>query len=291
MKCQLSNCRKRYMFRNLQQCACSIWHFKSLQISIIIEKEITMRSLLRIAVMFAALALVTGTSQATIISLGTAADFAVLGGSGVSNTGMSTFTGDVGSWPTSAITGVTASMVNGTLYPAADPATELAHTDLIAAFTTAKNAVGGIPGQLGNLGGANLTSGVYTYAAAATWTGAGSTLTLDGLGDSSAQWIFQIGTALTTPADITVALVNGASANNVFWQIGSSFVSGANNTFAGNILAQTSITLGGGTLEGRALAIDGAVTIGTQQSIKAIPEPMTISLLSLGALGLVRRKQ
>ena len=248
-----------------------------------------MKSFFKIAIAFLVVALATiGTSQATTISLGTASDFAVLGGSGVTNTGTSTFIGDVGSWPTSAIVGITAPMVNGTLYMPADPATNLAHTDLIDAFTAAMSVTGGMTGPT-DLGGANLNPGVYTYAAAAPW--AAGTLTLDALGDSNAQWIFQIGSTLITPGGAAVSLINGASANNVFWLVGSSATIGGTNTFAGNILANTSISLGGGTLDGRALAIDGAVTIGAQQIVTSVPEPITICLLAQGALYLMLKKK
>ena len=176
--------------------------------------------------------------------------------------------GNVGSAPTATVTGFPPGVViNGTLFTVADPVTAQAHTDLMTAYTAADTAPGGVVGPA-DLGGATLTPGVYTFASTADWAAdANRTLTLDGGGNANAQWIFQVGSGLTTPADAIVALINGASADHVFWQITSSATLGATNTFAGNILAQTSITLGGGTLNGRALAIDGAVTIGTAEIV------------------------
>jgi hypothetical protein len=184
-------------------------------------------------------------------------------------------------------------MVNGNLYLAGDTATDNAHTDFLAAYAAAMGATtsGVAPADLG---GANLTPGVYTYAGAAPWT-AGN-LTLDALGDSSAEWIFQIGSTLITPGGAMVLLVNGASANNVFWQVGSSATLGGTNTFAGNILANTSISLGGGTLNGRALA-GAAVTISAAETINVpmnVPDPAALSLCLFGigaAVGLIRRKR
>ena len=229
----------------------------------------------KLATICLVVAVVVGTSQATVIDLGTAANFAVLGGSGVTNASVSTFiTGDVGSSPTTAVTGLTPLMVDGILYLTADPATALAHTDLIGAYTAAANALGGVAGPT-DLGGATLTAGVYTYDTIALWTA--GTLTLDGQSNPSSQWIFQIGSSLAVPASAAVSLINGASANNVFWQIGSSLTLAANNDFAGNILANTSITLGGGILDGRALAINGSVSISAAENIGApVPEPATI---------------
>lgn len=255
-----------------------------------------MKSLLKnykkiIAIAFMVVAVVAiGTSQAMQIDLGTAANFAVLGGSAVTNAGSLTFiTGDVGSCPTPSVTGLLPAQVIGMLYLAADPATALAQTDLLAAYTIAASATGGVTGPA-DLGSAILAPGVYTYAAIAPWTA--GTLTLDGQSNSNAQWIFQIGTGLTTPSNAVVSLINGASSNNVFWQIGTSLTLGSANTFAGNILANTSITIGGGTLNGRALAINGAVAISSAEIISVpVPEPATLCLLGLGALSFVKRKR
>jgi hypothetical protein len=223
------------------------------------------------------------------ISLGSAGSFGLLGGSGVTNTGSSVINnGNVGSSPTPAVTGFPPGVVNnGILYTAADPVTAQAHTDLISAYTAAQNALGGTPGPA-DLGGASLNPGIYTYASTAPWTA--GTLTLDAQGDANGQWIFQIGSGLTTPAGATVLLLNGASADHVFWQIGSSATLGAANSFAGNILAQTSITLGGGTLDGRALAIDGLVSITAAETVN-VPEPGTLLLLVSGVVSLFASKR
>jgi hypothetical protein len=176
---------------------------------------------------------------------------------------------------------------NGILFTAADPVTALAHTDLITAYAAAQTAPGGTSGPA-DLGGATLTPGVYTYASTAPWTA--GTLTLNGLGNPNAEWIFQIGSGLTTPAGAMVDLVNGASPDHVFWQIGSSATLGAANTFAGNILAQASVTLGGGTLNGRALAIDGLVSITTAETVNVpIPEPGTFLLGRAGGSACLRK--
>jgi hypothetical protein len=88
------------------------------------------------------------------------------------------------------------------------------------------------------------------------------TLTLDAGGNPNAQFIFQIASGLTTATSSNVVLINGASAANVFWQVGSSATLGTSSTFSGNILAQASISLGtGAALQGRALARTGAVTL------------------------------
>jgi hypothetical protein len=58
------------------------------------------------------------------INLGTADKFAVLAGAGISNTSPQTYIiGDVGSYPTCTVTGLTASQVKGHLYLSCSPVT------------------------------------------------------------------------------------------------------------------------------------------------------------------------
>ena len=104
---------------------------------------------------------------------------------------------------------------------------------------------------------------MYKFAAAALQTG---TLTLDAQGDKSAVFVFQIGSALTVNNG-AVVLIGGAQACNVFWQIGSSATISTYSQLAGTMIAYASITLMTGTrLDGRALALVGAVTMDTNMA-------------------------
>jgi hypothetical protein len=226
-----------------------------------------------------------GTSQAALIPLGTtAANFAVLGGSTVTNTGSSTFIGDVGSSPTPAIVGITAPMVTGILYIAADPATATAQSEVLATYNSLTTLTGAIDLSGQDLGTVSpLTAGVYDFSSSAFLTG---TLTLNGPGD----FVFRIGSTLGTDSGAKVLLTGGADASNVYWQVGSSATLGTGTDFVGNILASANITLDGGTLDGRAMAGTAAVNI-VGAEIVTIPEPATICLLGFGVLSLIRRKK
>jgi hypothetical protein len=191
--------------------------------------------------------------------LGTAASFAVLGGSTVTNTGPTIVTGNLGVSPGIAITGFPPGIVVGGTIHAGDAVGLQAQTDV----TTAYNDLAGqlcntnLTGQ--DLGGLTLTPGVYCFSSSAQLTGI---LTLDGQGDPNAVFVFQIGSTLTTASASSVLLINGASACNVFWQVGSSATLGTGTAFGGNMLALASITLNtSASLFGRALARNGAVTM------------------------------
>jgi hypothetical protein len=199
------------------------------------------------------------------INLGTATDFALLAGSGITNASPATIiTGDVGSSPTPSVTGLLASQVNGTLYLTASPVTAQAQTDLTVGYNQAAGAPCSTDLTGTDLGGLTLVPGVYCFSSSAQLTGR---LTLDAQGNANSQWVFQIGSTLTTATNSSVSLINGAVQCNVFWQVGSSATIQTNTVFVGNILALTSITLDGGTLNGKALALNGAVTISTQETV------------------------
>jgi hypothetical protein len=192
------------------------------------------------------------------VGLGTAAPFAVLAGTpAVTNTGPTTITGDLGISPGSAVTGFPPGTVTGTIH-AADAVAVQAQTDLTAAYTVAA----GLPvtATHGTLGGLTLVGGVYN-AGGVTLDLTG-TLTLDGQDDPSSVWVFQATSDLVTASASSVALINGASPCNVFWQVTSSATLGSGSTMVGTILALTSITMADGVqLNGRALARNGQVTL------------------------------
>ncbi len=202
---------------------------------------------------------------ASSVGLGTASSFGVLAGAGITNTGTTTVNGDVGTFPTTTITGLGTMTINGTNH-AGDAVTQGAKNDLVTAYNTAA-------GQPSNqtisadLGGTTLVSGVYSSATSLGLTG---TLTLDAAGNSNAAFIFKAGSTLTTASGSRVLLINGAQACNVFWQVGSSATLGTTTDFKGNILALTDITLNtNAAVEGRVLARNGEVTLDTNRITRA----------------------
>lgn len=197
------------------------------------------------------------TFAASTINLGTASNFAVLGGSTITNTGSTVVNGDLGLHPGTSVTGFPPGTVNGTQH-ITDSVSALAKADLVTAYnaglsqTTTTNVSG-------DLGGLTLTPGVYTSSSSLDLTG---TLTLDGQGNTSAVFIFQINSALTTASASRVLLTNGAQACNIFWVVGSSATLGTNSNFSGSILAFTSITVTSGVVvNGSVLSRNGAVTL------------------------------
>ena len=206
-----------------------------------------------------------GSVSAAPERLQTADGFAVLAGSTITNSGVSTVDGDVGLHPGTAVTG---------LEPCTGPANCLVHSgtqhvdDEVAAQAQA-DLLAGYDQLVGledtctsievELGGrlTPLTPGVYCSP---TFELTG-TLTLDGAG----EYVFLTGaggSTLTTAAGSQVLLVNGADACDVYWQVASSATLGAASSFAGRVMAQASISFDAAAeLEGSALAMNGAVTL------------------------------
>jgi hypothetical protein len=191
------------------------------------------------------------------VGLGTAASYSVLAGQGVTNTGPTTLSADLGTSPAAAVTGFPPGVVAGATH-AADAVAGQAQSDL----TTAYDDAAGRPSSAAvpaDLVGSTLTPGVYTAAGPLGLTG---TVTLDAQGDPSAVFVIQAPSSLTTGSGSRVSLVDGAQACNVFWQVSSSASLGTGSGFAGTVLALTSVSVGtGATVDGRVLARDGSVTL------------------------------
>ena len=218
--------------------------------------------------------MVAGSAEAaapTPVLLGNAGLFALLAGSGTTNTGVTTIGGDVGSSPNPAQTGFAAcpaadcvalTGANHTDPSPNDAVTQSAKADLITAYNT---AAGQTPTQIPTeLAGNTYTAGVYNSAAGTF--GMTGTLVLDGENNADATFIFQTASTLITAATGNVTFIRGAQACNVFWKVGSAATLGAGSNFSGTILAHDTITLGDGvTVSGRLLAAEqgnaGAVTL------------------------------
>jgi hypothetical protein len=196
----------------------------------------------------------------SIPPIGTACSFGILAGSTVTNSGVATFvTGDIGVWPGSAITGFTPLNYSGAIH-AGDAVAQTAQGDLTVAYNYAAGVAGGAV-LTADIGGQTLAAGVYKTTSAQPSLGITGNLTLTG--NASSVFIFQIVSTLTTAAgNSQVILGPGVQAKNVFWQVGSSATLGSTTLFQGDIMALASISLGtGATLNGRALARNGAVTL------------------------------
>jgi len=190
------------------------------------------------------------------VGLGAASSFGVLAGLSVSNSGATTINADLGIWPGSTLTG--APTVTGTTHLGDVPA-QNAQGALTAAYNDAAGRAAGST-IAGDLGGLTLAPGVRKSTSTLAITSAD--VTLDGGGNSNAVFIFQIASSFTVDVGRQVILVNGAQPSNIFWQVGSSATLNTNCSVSGNILALTTISMGtGATLNGRALARNGGVTL------------------------------
>ncbi|HWN49137.1 MAG TPA: ice-binding family protein, partial [Xanthobacteraceae bacterium] len=226
-------------------------------------------------------AVLTSPSHAQAPPLGTAASFGVLAGTTVTNTGSSVITGNVGVSPGNGSGNPVTGFPPGSVVPpftihAADATAAQAQVDLTTAYLNlaGRNATVDLSGQ--NLGGQTLIAGVYGFSSTAQLTG---TLTLDGRGNPNSVFIINIGSALTTASNSSIVLINGAQGGNVFFRVGSSATLGTTTSFAGDIIALTSITLdhGANIICGDALARNGAVTLDDNHITICTPSAVSAS--------------
>ncbi len=201
---------------------------------------------------------VPGVAQAAIapLDLGVASTYGVLAYSTITNANSGSVTGTAGAdVGIHGATGPTGTLTYaGSLYlsPTSDTA--------LAAATSALSIDRGGTLIGAELAGTTLTPGAYHYASGLGITG---TLTLDAQGDANAVFVIRGGSTLGTAVGSSVALINGAQACNVYWQIGSSATLGANSTMVGHLIAYASIsTETNTTINGQLLATTGAITLG-----------------------------
>lgn len=216
----------------------------------------------------------TAAAAPTPVLLGNAAAYALLGGTGLTNVGVTTIGGDIGSSANPAQTGFTAcpaadcvslTGANHTDPNPNDAATQAAKADLVTAYNV---AAGQTPTQIPTeLAGTTLVAGVYNSAAGDF--GMTGTLVLDGANNADSIFIFQMASTLTTGSTGNVTFIRGAQACNVFWQVGSSATLGAGSNFSGTVMALTNISVGNGaTVQGRLLARNAAVNLDHDTVIK-----------------------
>lgn len=243
-----------------------------------------MKKNIKVSILILTIALTFGLARPTTIlaagpatiNLGSAGDFVILTKSGISTTGSTSITGDIGVSPISAtaITGFgltmdalnafsTSALVSGKVY-AADYTTPTpakmttAVSNMETAYTDAAGRTNPTATELGagNIGGMTLAPGLYKWSTDVTIP---TNVTLSG--SASDIWIFQIAQNLTISSAKQVILSSGAQASNIFWQVAGQTTLGTNSVFYGNILGQTAIILNtGARLNGRALA-QTAVTL------------------------------
>lgn len=246
-----------------------------------------------------------------VVNLGTAANFRVLAKSGISTSGTTLITGDIGVSPIdhTALTGFSQTMdgsnqfstsvyVVGKLY-AADytsptPTTlGTAVSNMAAAYTDATgrpvdntNLTGIAAGQCVagtcDLTGLTLTPGVYTFSGPGNVVISGN-VTLNG--GASDVWIFQIPGTLDISSATKVLLTGGAVSANVFWAVAGATTLETTSTFEGNILEVGSVIAmqNGATLHGRALSQFAVTLIGSTLSGPAASLPLLTPTCTLTA--------
>jgi hypothetical protein len=227
-------------------------------------------------------------AQSVPINLGSATTFAVLAGTSVTSSGSTVLNGDLGVSSSSPVTGFGPGVVNGTVN--ADNALAVqAEAAAAAAYSvlTGETVTQVLTGQ--DLGTRTLLPGVYSFGVgAAQLTG---TLILDAGNNPNARFDFLIGSTLTTATSSQITFINLAQASDVYWQVGTSATLGDGSVFAGNVVANASISLvgTGAIVDGRLLALNGTVSLidNIVTVPTAIPEPATSALIAaVGVLGL-----
>jgi hypothetical protein len=207
------------------------------------------------------------TTTMSNVALGSTSSLAILAGSGITSTGATVITGDMGLSPGSSIGGFPPGILNGVQH-INDGISNQAKLDLTAAYNDlAGRTSTDIVTLSGNIGGLTLTPGLYKSTSSLAVSS--GDVTFDAKGNANAVFIIQIASTLTTTSGRKVILAGGAVASNIFWQVGTSATFGTTSVFKGTVLAMQSITFNtGATLDGRGFARTGAVTMAGNTIVK-----------------------
>jgi len=194
-----------------------------------------------------------------------------------------------------AISGFGTAAVIGSFYNA-DAVTAQAKVDLLTAYNQLISIPATVTTHAPAFGsGETLTKGVYTIAGAGSLAG---NLTLDGLGDTTAVFVFRFGGAYAVGASSTVILVNGARTCNMFWVAEGAISIAASTIFKGTLIANNAAVsmAAGGNLEGRMLSTLGAIDFGSStayipscsstSTITPVVLPIIINLGTAGSFAL-----
>jgi hypothetical protein len=205
--------------------------------------------------------------------LGSASTYGIMATAAITSTGNSIINGDVSLDPGTSMTGFPPGVVNGTIH-INDTQSAQARADLLVAYNDLKNLPPGTTIGAGADLGALYPSGIPpgTYTSGSTML-VSTNLVLDGGGNANAVWVFQIGSSLTTGANVT--LTGLAQAKNVYWVPTLDATIGVGTTFHGTIVSGRDVTaVTGAIINGRILA--GATTAGTialQGAVVTVPAP------------------
>jgi len=223
------------------------------------------------------------------VELGTAGEFAILSMTGVTTTGVTSVTGDIGTSPikSTAITGFTlimdsdrnfstSALVTGKVWAADYVAPtpfkmSKAIKDMQTAFTNAQNRSDtDFTEELstGNIEGQTLVPGLYNWSTSVHFI---NSVTFNGSSDS--VWILQIAKDLIVGSGARVSVTGGAKAKNIFWQISGATTVGTTAHLEGVFLCKTSIvfktgsSMNGAALSQTAVTLDAATIVKEDLSV------------------------
>jgi Ice-binding-like len=215
------------------------------------------------------------------VNLGLASDYVILAKSGISTTGNTAVTGEIGLSPAAA-TGITgfslvapsatyanSALVNGKVYAAdyASPTPANLTNSVLDMQTAYKDAASRAPDYTelgaGNIGGKTLSPGVYKWGGNVVIP---TDMTLSG--SANDNWIFEVGGNLSLSSSVRIILKGGALPKNVVWQVAGIADFGTASHVEGVVLSKTAIVLkNGASMNGQLLA-QTAVTLDANTVLK-----------------------